>query len=100
MKTASDTINVTHLDTLDWSRCSFPIGVATANPGPWLQLSLNELRILRNLLTKPLPLAKKLDDGTVVVDTLDPAVEVGPNLEAMAKWLDAAIAWKTANPEK
>lgn len=100
MTIRNEEINDTHLDTIDWSRASFPIGVETAGHRPWLALSLSELRILRNLLTKPLPLAKKLDDGHVTVDTLPPPADECEGLATMAKWLDAAIAWKTANPEK
>ena len=100
MNTRTEQINDTHLDTIDWSRASFPIGVETKDARPWLALSLGELQILHRLLTKPLPLAKKMDDGSVVVTVIEPAMEAGENLGHMVKWLEAAIAWKTANPEK
>lgn len=96
----NEEINVSHLDTINWGRASLPIGVETAEARPWLALSLDEMRILLNLLRKPLPLAQKLDDGHITVETLEPAVNVGNGLMTLAQWLDAAIAWKRANPDK
>lgn len=96
----TEEINSTHLDTIDWSRAAFPIGVLVGGNRPWLGLSLNEMKLLRNLLTKSIPLAQTMNDGTVVVEELEPAVEVGEGLAAIATWLTAAIAWKTRNPEK
>lgn len=96
----NEEINTTHLDTINWGQASLPIGVETNEVRPWLALSLDEMRILRNLLRKPLPLAQRLDDGHITIETLDPAINVGNGLATFAQWLDAAIAWKQANPEK
>jgi len=93
-------INETHLDTIDWRRASFPLGIAVAGKKtPWLALSLLELRTLHNLLTKSLPLATVGADGTVSVNKLDPAAEVMPGLATLSKWLEAVIAFRTRYPE-
>lgn len=102
MKTVirNEEVNVTHLDTIDWSRASFPIGVETAREMPWLALSLDEMRVLYYLLVKPLPLGRELNDGHVTIEVMEPASSVGPGLDTLTKWLKAAIAWKQSNPLK
>jgi len=95
-----DEVNVTHLDTINWGRAAFPIGVDVKGNAPWLKLTTSELRALYSVLTKPLPLGRKLDDGQVVIDTLEPMADVFPGLETLAAWAKAALEWRLANPDK
>jgi hypothetical protein len=71
---------VANLDVVDWGRACFPIGVALpAGDEPWCALSLDELRILKSLLTLPLP-------GSPPACTL-------PGLETLLKWIESAERW-------
>lgn len=71
---------------IDWSRACFPVGVKVKGQHkPWLELEAEEVKMLRLLLSKRIPLA----DGTHA----PAAKEVSENLSALAQWCEAAEAW-------
>lgn len=86
-------INLTHLDTIDWNKSALPVGVDVQGERPWLKLDEEDLRALKNLLSKPLPLVG-------LAEPLPPARTMSDGLNAFATWVDAALAWKQANPTK
>lgn len=75
-------VDLTNASKVDWSACSFPIGVEV--PGqdpPWLGLDEDDLKILHGLL------AMKVGIGG------ESAMDSSPALQKMALWAKAASEW-------
>lgn len=90
-------LNLQCADAEDWSKCCFPVGLKVHDQqNPWLEMDVDELKVLKNLIQKRLLTVNA--DG--YVSHLPPVASEYPALNKLALWAEAVLHWAEAHPDK